>query len=135
VITTTKTVFSNSGKHFYHKKYGFEIFDGPTSSAKAQKLQDLVIDATIIPQTTYFLTLEDIVGTNSAGVVRYNWAQNEKNKICHTHWSPKLPTEISKERNRPSNAPEYFLEHVTYSRNILVSSGFHGKILVADLTN
>jgi hypothetical protein len=121
--------------HFYHKKYDFQIFMSDLSTEKAVNFKDLIIDATIILQTTYFITVEDIVGNNSAGLLRFNWAETSKEKNCHTRWSPRLPLFVEIVRNRPSGVPDYYLEHVRNTRNVLVSSGFHGMMWVVDITN
>jgi hypothetical protein len=120
--------------HFYHKKYNFSIFTSLDTKIPVLTFKDLVIDAVVISKTSYFLTVEDLVEDN-AGVMRYNFAETTKEKNCHVRWTPKLPALIGVVRNRPLDVPEYYLDHVAYSKNLLVSSGFHGSIWVVDVSN
>ena len=38
-------------------------------------------------------------------------------------------------RNRPLGTPEYFLEYAKYTKNLIVSSTFHGTLWVLDGSN
>lgn len=102
------------------------MFNSASPRASAIGFKDLVLDATIIPQSNYFITVGDLVGSNSAGLLRYNMAETGNPVNCHTRWSPRLPTTLNNVRNRPVDTPQYYLAHMTHSRNALVSSGYHG---------
>lgn len=42
---------------------------------------------------------------------------------------------VNGRRNRPVEVPEYYLDHAEHTKNLLVSSGFHGSIWVVDISN
>lgn len=92
VIWKTNTLIY--GKSFFHKKFVFN------------KYKDYVFDARTIDGSNFFVTVESMSGSNSAGMLRYDVTSEN----CYKQWSPKTSS--------ADTAPSYEVEVFDFTKTV-----------------